>query len=287
MSFGAVLDALSTSGEPDSPYRAHALLRDMEQLYSLGIEDVQPNSICYNLALSCWARSSHPQAGPYAEALLSRMEELFTSGEYGGLVCPDKISYTTTIRAWGNTRRRTSIQGETVSVVQRTEEIVSKMEHMYFQEGKEVMKPDEYTYSTAIDTIGKSGEHGAAPRAEAIVRRMELLHAEGKTDVQPTRVIYTAVIDAHAKSGERGAAECAEAILSHMEDAYYMRRNAAAKPNWISYTAVIDAWAKCREEGAAKRAEAVLRRMQEKYEEGDEDVRPNAITYAVVINAYA
>lgn len=200
-------------------------------------------------------------------------------------ICPDRISYTTTIRAWANTAsvHHHHIDKPAVSIVQRAEDLLSTMERMYFEEGKEEMKPDEYTYATAVDAVGKSGESGAAQRAEAILRRMEEFHRAGKTQVKPTHVTYTSVIDAYAKqcysSSSQADAEAAELLLKQMEE-----EDDTIRPNKISYTAVIDAWGKC---GEGKRAEAVLRRMQQKYEDGDETVRPNSITYAVVINAYA
>lgn len=39
---------------------------------------------------------------------------------------------------------------------------------MCFEEGMEEMRPDEYMYTTAIAVVGKSGQAGAAQRAEAI-----------------------------------------------------------------------------------------------------------------------
>lgn len=286
MSFGVVLDALSTSGLSEAPLYAETLITYMEQMSESGYKDCSPNLICYNSALTCWARASHPEAGMHADALLSRMQKF---------VRPDRISYTNAIRAWANTcnsNQRRALK-EPISVAQRAEDKLLKMEHMYFEQGIEEMRPDEYTYSTVIDAVGKSGEVGAAQRAEAILRRMEKFYESGKTQVSPTHVTYTAVIDAYAKqcsaSSSVADAEAAEALLQQMEGACATEgtSNSSIRPNKISYTAVIDAWGKCREEGSAKRAEAVLHRMQQKYEEGDETVRPNAITYAVVINAYA
>jgi hypothetical protein len=61
-SFGLVLDALSNSGMSQAPFYAETLLSYMEQMSASGYQDCSPNIICYNSALSCWARSSHPEA---------------------------------------------------------------------------------------------------------------------------------------------------------------------------------------------------------------------------------
>jgi hypothetical protein len=107
---------------------------------------------------------------------------------------------------------------ESISVVQKVEDILQKMERMYFEEGRVEMKLDEYTYSTAIDAVGKSGEV-----AESILRRIEWLYKSGKTQVSPTHGTYTAVIDAYAKqcsaSSSTADAEAAKALLQKIKEA--------------------------------------------------------------------
>ena len=50
---------------------------------------------------------------------------------------------------------------------------------------------------------------------------------------------------------------------------------------------LINAWAKSSERGSAGRAEHVLRVMQQRYNDGDEDFKPNTRTHTSVIDAWA
>lgn len=84
----------------------------------------------------------------------------------------------------------------------------------------------------------KSGERGAAARAEHVLSIMEQRYRDGDRDFKPNTRTLTSVIDAHAKSGEKGAARRAELILNNMISRYDTTGDPDSKPNVHTANAV-------------------------------------------------
>jgi hypothetical protein len=84
----------------------------------------------------------------------------------------------------------------------------------------------------------KSGEPGAAARAERVLQNMVNRHRTGGLDdIKPTTINFNTVLDAWAKSGAgRQAAERAEEILEWM-DRLYKAGNPEVKPDTITFNA--------------------------------------------------
>jgi pentatricopeptide repeat protein len=95
-----------------------------------------------------------------------------------------------------------------------------------------------YTYNTLINALAKSGERGAAARAEHVLQVMEKRFRDGDPEIKPNTRTHTSVIDAYAKSGERGAARRAEQILNGMISRYDATRDPDIKPNVHTANAV-------------------------------------------------
>ena len=53
----------------------------------------------------------------------------------------------------------------------------------------------------------------------------------------------------------------------------------------ISFVTVINAWVQSGETGSAARAEDILLKLEESYAR-HEDIRPNVVSYSIVMNAY-
>ena len=145
-----------------------------------------------------------------------------------------------------------------------------------------------FTYNAVINALAKSGEPGAAARAERVLHNMvNRLRANGGNDVKPTTINFNTVLDAWAKSGEgEAAAERAEAILEWM-DRLNKAGNTDVKPDTITFNAVIDAWARSGCKRGPQRAEQILNHMDELYHGGNMDVKPDTYTYNTLINALA
>jgi len=85
-------------------------------------------------------------------------------------------------------------------------------------------------------------------------------------------------------------AQKAQDALEIMQDLYQQHGNESIyiQPNAACYTTVIDGWLQSDTDDAAIRAQSLLDRMEQLYDEtGDERVRPNAVTYMLVCQAWA
>jgi hypothetical protein len=71
----------------------------MEELTNAGVYDVMPDLICWNTAIGAIAHSNDPTAAERAQALLDKMEDLFSVNNEA-LVRPDGITYSYVIGAW-------------------------------------------------------------------------------------------------------------------------------------------------------------------------------------------
>jgi hypothetical protein len=71
----------------------------------MGNEDVNPNTISYNSAISAWANSRVLKAGIQAGAILQSMEDQYNLGNKE--VKPNTISYSSAITAWAMVETRT------------------------------------------------------------------------------------------------------------------------------------------------------------------------------------
>ena len=107
----------------------------------------------------------------------------------------------------------------------RAEALLSQMESKYLA-GDLDLKPNTFTYNAVINSLAKSGEPGAARKAERVLQNMvNIYKAGGTNDVKPTTIHFNAVLDAFAKSGDgRDAAERAESILEWMDDLFKLRK---------------------------------------------------------------
>ena len=94
-----------------------------------------------------------------------------------------------------------------------------------------------------INAWAKSGEKGAAARAEHVLSVMEQRYRDGDNDFKPNTRTHTSVIDAWAKSGEKGAAKRAEQILIAMQNLYQKTGDPDVKPNVHTANAVCNACA--------------------------------------------
>lgn len=128
---------------------------------------------------------------------------------------------------------------------------------------------------------------GDAKKAEEILRHAFDSFEEGKTDQKPDMQAYSMLINAWSNSGLAVAPHRAEMILIKMLEEYECGK-LDSKPDTVCYSTIINCWAKSKQKHAPERAEAILRNMKEQYEIfGNVQLRPNAITYSAVMDAYA
>jgi len=164
-----------------------------------------------------------------------------------------------------------------------------------------------------LDYLGKSGQRGAASRAEELLLRIEALHAEGYYEITPDTVSYNSVMNAyarHASATNRQSAEDARRLLGRMEemtldDIARGGRGALVRPNAISFNTLILALGNS---GQPEAAEELLLEMEDSClaagnelrrnggpdgggyinkDKGSVSCMPNTITYNSCILAWA
>eukprot|EP00977_Amphora_coffeiformis_P001907 scaffold362_cov176-Amphora_coffeaeformis.AAC.33 len=127
----------------------------------------------------------------------------------------------------------------------------------------------------------------AALKVEALLKRVIDDLKAGNTDIHVRTQHYTLTIDAWSKSNAEGASERAQQIHDTMREEYEQTKNMDIRPNVLSCTTLANAWAKSNETHAPVMAERVLQSMIDAYNNGEVHMKPDAVTFSTVMDAYS
>jgi hypothetical protein len=275
------LAASSSRRNPRAGRSAYELLRTLPD----------PDTVSYNSCLNALAKTSSRHAGSAAtlsQELLQEMEELHVlqtkanqlwyQKNHDGMLADDELSmgpprirvkpnvrtYSTVMDAWG---RQGTRDGACAA-----QALLDRLASKYQATQDFALQPNAISYNTVMNAWAKAGakEEGAL-QCEALLDDMGNL-----SDV----ISYNAVLHAWARSGAPDAGNRAETILRDMWH---------VQPNGRTYTTVMDAWSRSHgcEDSAARAYELLLESEEIAEREGDDNMKPNCISYATVINAYA
>lgn len=238
--------------------------------------------------IDAWARSDHQQAGEYADAILSRIEEKAITNPQ---LTPNRVVLNSVMHAH-------SRQGN----IGPAERIFQTMK------ANPEMTPQIGDYNALLSAFARNGD---ARKAEALLKEM----LEKHNFVQPDIISYNCVLDAWHNRKEAGSADRAECILNALQDkfekgeswikpnarsystvaaAYIGRGDAVEKVQHLlmlaeergvardtyNYNILLDAWACSNEPDAAEIAEDVLLNHMEP------DGVVNSVSYNTVIKAW-
>jgi hypothetical protein len=143
-------------------------------------------------------------------------------------------------------------------------------------------QPDKTTFLCMIDAYAKARISDAEERCDALLQRM--LHFRDVfqlADLEPDRAVYNAVLNALAKSRQESAVDKAEEILTMMQTS----PDEKLRPDIVTYATVIDCHTKCG--NGSRRADELLRFVEGSYRGGDIALKPNAVFYSAILQAYA
>jgi len=126
----------------------------------------------------------------------------------------------------------------------------------------------------------------AAMTVEQLLKRIVDDLRAGNQDVYVSTKIYTVAIEAWGKSDEAAGAERAQTIHDVMIQTFRETKDPRIKPTSKSYNTLMLAWAKSKNPLAILGAEKILRAM---LTESDTEsvVRPDSVTFAIILNIYA
>lgn len=274
--YNMALDSWANSGDTvRATSKVENILSRMEEMYKMGMHNLQPDIYTYNTVIYVWAKSGEKGSALRAEQILAEMQRRCEE-EGESHLKPDTITYTTVIHALS----KSSDPG----AAKKAEALLRNMVNRYIC-GERHVKPNPISFNAVADVLANSGD---ARRAEQVLTLLEELYYNlGNKDMQPHVNIYNTVINAWAKSGEKGSALRAEQILLEMIRRSDQGGEPNLRPNTITYNTVINALAKRGKPGLAERAEALLRNMIQSYFNGEEGIKPDTISFNAAIDAWA
>ena len=284
--------------------------------------DVKPNARTYNYLINAWAKHTdlyHPFSNPSithdpvkkqfcnnetkraalrAEQLLEELTQLHKDSDYDSQFKPDVMTYTSVIDCIARSQIK--------QAPQKAEALLAELEHKFKQTKDTSLRPNVRTYTAVIHAWSRSRYETAPHRAEQILERMEQFSqphhhdsnsfgedinklSYSKQMVKPNVRTYTIVISCWVRSQELTKPQRALKLLKRMSDQYKVTKDPNIQPNLYIYNAVIDACGKCparehdhpdQQRAALKIAFAVHKAIQL-----DSSVRPNHITYALLLKA--
>jgi hypothetical protein len=252
--------------------KAQDALEVMEALYHEDPDNpmyVQPDSASYTSVIEgwCYADNNDGNAAERAQALLDKMEEVYTRT---GELRPNELSYLYVCQKWSESHKL-DYSGRNA---QKAHDILNRMKK---QNGKLGVKLYSIVLEGWCRRVGRV-EH-------AMDRAMDLLHEmeESGGDIRPNVLTYTSIIGGLSRSRHPELATKADGMLIRMQQN-------GVEADMVAYTSVLNCWAKAvsRKERAkaSDRALLILHEMEEGYlREEKYHVKPNAITYATAIKA--
>ncbi len=222
VSYTCVMDAYARSRAHNAGFQAEVLLDSMDR------EGIPANTICYNTAINCWAKSGHTESPQRAERLLNKMQQ---AAENNPGIKPNSVSFSSVMNCWA----QSNLEG----AAERAEAILNHME-LLAKNGDRDMTPNAYSYSTVMSAWAKVG---GVEQALSILDRVENAHAAGKSHVRPNFYFYNAAINAIAKSRTSDKAEAAAALLHRMKLQHKEHGFSDLMPTAITYSSVLNACA--------------------------------------------
>jgi PPR repeat len=224
---------------------------------------------------NCWTNAERSELLVDPDALLQRIEGW--SQEYPGLA-PRTATMSSIMHA-------IVVRIQNVADAQYVESLLVKMEQESTELGNMNMAPTIVEYNIAMNAMAKVKE---AEHAEAIFRRVYDNYVSKKSPLKPDYVSCATILYAWKDSGQVDAGERAEAIMDGMIELGYRDGDPLlALPSAQSYYSCLKAWCTPKTEYSLEQAERFLQRMRDDLKAGNEQARPTAFSYGLVLNNWA
>eukprot|EP00546_Thalassionema_frauenfeldii_P017010 CAMPEP_0178901710 /NCGR_PEP_ID=MMETSP0786-20121207/4187_1 /TAXON_ID=186022 /ORGANISM="Thalassionema frauenfeldii, Strain CCMP 1798" /LENGTH=572 /DNA_ID=CAMNT_0020572869 /DNA_START=60 /DNA_END=1775 /DNA_ORIENTATION=+ len=184
-----------------------ALLKYMQELKNDGFQEIEPNTVAYNILISAHARLSqfpqHQDAPLEAEKVLRRMMAI------GNSVYPDHLSFSKVILAWSNSKRPTSGK--------RAAYWLSKLWELYEASNRnESLRPTVNTYNVVL----KAWQNDPKNMEKVFVEMLRIERSEENNNLflRPNSESFALMIHAWVKVDVSRAVMWLEELMQREKD---------------------------------------------------------------------
>ena len=263
--YGALVNTLARSRDPDAALKAEAILHKMGKLCEEGDKGCCPDEYIVNKCINAWSRSADPNAPERALALLDSLER------------PSTVAFTSVMQAYSQCDREDGVD--------KCEELLERMNSLVDQ-GYIEATPNFRTLNCVMQAYAKKARQDKtyAERADELLRSMEERSNAGSKELRPTTASYNICLKALANCRAKDAAKRADILLNRMIVLHGASGSSFFKPDKFSFGSVIKTCVKASQPDKAAR---VFKKMLNRYDGGDKDVSPTRFLYNTVLDGFA
>lgn len=168
VTYNSCIDCWAKSQSVLGARKAEALLQKMTMLYKSGDLSVKPTTHTYNSVILSWAKSNTKCAYSKALALLNHMWEEYESKNIE--IMPDAFAYNTVISAISKSEKEDKAQ--------KALRLLRKMDKLYRAGQNKGARPNEFTYTTVLNSCAFSkigGQHAKRKAMDTAIFTLEEL----------------------------------------------------------------------------------------------------------------
>ena len=158
VTYNSCIDCWAKSQSVLGARKAEALLQKMTMLYKSGDLSVKPTTHTYNSVILSWAKSNTKCAYSKAIALLNHMWEEYESKNIE--IMPDAFAYNTVISAISKSEKEDKAQ--------KALRLLRKMDKLYRAGQNKGARPNEFTYTTVLNSCAFSKIGGQNAKRKAM-----------------------------------------------------------------------------------------------------------------------
>lgn len=147
-----------------------------------------------------------------------------------------------------------------------------------------MVSADTTSYNLVLDSYAKSRDFQAGKKANNLLKKMEEIFINGNKDVMPDSFSYSTVIDAITTTRSDNGV-IAEDVLGRMEKLCEL--HGGKTPDTAVYNSLMNVYSTKGDNKSVQRTEALLHYMEESYLAGNENVKPNIISYNTALKAFS
>jgi pentatricopeptide repeat protein len=270
VSYNSLLAAYAKVG--NGPATEH-LLNDMCRQWQLQQErddelstdsvDLRPDVYSWNTCISAWAKSSAPDAGARAQALLTRMND----PELLPRVLPDLRTYNTVMACWARSAQEGALE--------HCRELLQQMKELHAS-GDLEGPPDLFAYSTVIYAYAKAGR---PTEAQEFFNEACIAFLDGQTDLRPSLALVNTLLEAFSRARDVQQTRALLDSIRELHEIGFLERGRDTS----SYNMMLTTLLQCHGDvpNAAFEADNLLQEMK-----NDLNAQPDFLSYSMVLQTW-